>query len=40
MTALFFNLMTLDEFKASIYNIEKAYQWKEGQFVFNTIDRL
>lgn len=40
MTALFFNIMTLDEFKASIYNIEKPSHWREGQFVFNTIDRL
>lgn len=40
MTALFFNIMTLNEFKASIYNIEKPSHWREGQFVFNTIDRL
>ena len=40
MTALFFNIMTLDEFKASIYNIEKPSHWREGQFVFNTIHRL
>ena len=32
--------MTLNEFKASIYNIEKPSHWREGQFVFNTIDRL
>ena len=40
MTALFFNIMTLDEFKASIYNIEKPSHWRKGQFVFNTIERL
>ena len=32
--------MTLNEFKASIYNIKKPSHWREGQFVFNTIDRL
>lgn len=32
--------MTLEEFKASIYNVEKPSDWREGQFVFNTIDSL
>ena len=32
--------MTLEEFKTSIYNIEKPAHWREGQFVFNTIDQL
>ena len=32
--------MTLEEFKNSIYSIEKPSNWREGQFVFNTIDRL
>ena len=32
--------MTLEEFKSSIYNIEKPSHWREGQFVFNTIDSL
>ena len=32
--------MTLEEFKLSIYNVEKPSHWREGQFVFNTIDSL
>ena len=32
--------MTLEEFKTSIYSIEKPTHWREGQFVFNTIDQL
>lgn len=32
--------MTLEEFKNSIYSIEKPSNWRDGQFVFNTIDRL
>ena len=32
--------MTLEEFKSSIYNVEKPTHWREGQFVFNTIDSL
>ena len=32
--------MTLEEFKSSIYNVEKPSYWREGQFVFNTIDSL
>ena len=32
--------MTLEEFKNSIYSIEKTPHWREGQFVFNTIDSL
>ena len=32
--------MTPDEFKAKIYSIEKPPYWREGQFVFNTIDSL
>ena len=32
--------MTLEEFKSSIYNVEKSSDWREGQFVFNTIDSL
>lgn len=32
--------MTLEEFKSSIYNAEKPSHWREGQFVFNTIDSL
>ena len=32
--------MTPDEFKAKIYSIEKPSNWREGQFVFNTIDSL
>lgn len=32
--------MTLEEFKSSIYNVEKPFRWREGQFVFNTIDSL
>ena len=32
--------MTLEEFKNSIYSIEKPSHWREGQFVFNTIDKL
>ena len=32
--------MTLEEFKSSIYNVEKPPHWREGQFVFNTIDSL
>ena len=32
--------MTLEEFKNLIYSIEKAPHWREGQFVFNTIDSL
>ena len=32
--------MTLEEFKNSIYRIEKPSHWREGQFVFNTIDSL
>ena len=32
--------MTPDEFKAKIYNIEKLSNWREDQFVFNTIDSL
>ena len=32
--------MTLEEFKSSIYNVEKPSDWREGQFVFNTIDSL
>ena len=32
--------MTLEEFKSSIYNLEKPSSWREGQFVFNAIDHL
>ena len=32
--------MTLEEFKSSIYNLEKPPNWREGQFVFNAIDHL
>ena len=32
--------MTLEEFKSSIYNVEKPSHWREGQFVFNNIDSL
>ena len=32
--------MTLEEFKNSIYSIEKPSHWRDGQFVFNTIDSL
>ena len=32
--------MTLEEFKSSIYNVEKPSHWREGQFVFITIDSL
>ena len=32
--------MTLEEFKNSIYSIEKPSNWRNGQFVFNTIDKL
>ena len=32
--------MTLEEFKSSIYNLEKPSNWREGQFVFNAIDHL
>ena len=32
--------MTLEEFKNSIYSIEKPSNWRGGQFVFNTIDKL
>lgn len=32
--------MTLEEFKNSIYSIEKPPNWRDGQFVFNTIDKL
>ena len=32
--------MALEEFKNSIYSIEKPPHWREGQFVFNTIDSL
>ena len=32
--------MTIEEFKSSIYNIEKPSHWREGQFVFNIIDSL
>ena len=32
--------MTLEEFKSSIYNVEKPSHWREGKFVFNTIDSL
>lgn len=32
--------MTLEEFKNSIYSIEKPSSWRDGQFVFNTIDKL
>lgn len=32
--------MTVDEFKAKIYSIEKPSNWRKGQFVFNTIDQL
>lgn len=32
--------MTLEEFKNSIYSIEKPSNWRDGQFVFNTIDEL
>ena len=32
--------MTLEEFKNLIYSIEKPSHWREGQFVFNTIDSL
>ena len=32
--------MTLEEFKNSIYSIEKSSNWRDGQFVFNTIDEL
>lgn len=32
--------MTVDKFKAKIYSIEKPSNWREGQFVFNTIDQL
>ena len=32
--------MILEEFKNSIYSIEKPSNWRDGQFVFNTIDKL
>ena len=32
--------MTLEEFKNSIYSVEKPIHWRKGQFVFNTIDSL
>lgn len=32
--------MTPDEFRAKIYSIEKPSHWREGQFIFNTIDSL
>ena len=32
--------MTLEEFKNSIYSIEKPSNWRDGQFIFNTIDKL
>ena len=32
--------MTLEEFKSSIYNVEKRSYWREGQFVFNTLGSL
>ena len=32
--------MALEEFKNSIYSIEKPSNWRDGQFVFNTIDKL
>lgn len=32
--------MTLEEFKNSIYSIEKPSNWRDGQFIFNTIDEL
>lgn len=32
--------MTLEEFKNSIYSIEKPSNWREGQFVFNVINHL
>ena len=32
--------MTLEEFKNSIYSIEKPSNWRDGQFVFNIIDKL
>lgn len=32
--------VTLEEFKNSIYSIEKPSNWRDGQFVFNTIDKL
>lgn len=34
------NFMTLQEFKNIIYQEPKPNEWREGQFVFNTIDRL
>ena len=32
--------MTIEEFKDIIYNEDRPPKWREGQFVFNTIDRL
>ena len=32
--------MTLEEFKNSIYSIDKPSNWRDGQFVYNTIDKL
>ena len=32
--------MTLEEFRISIYSIQKPSHWRDGQFVFNTIDKL
>ena len=32
--------ITLEEFKNLIYSIEKPSNWRDGQFVFNTIDKL
>lgn len=32
--------MTLEEFRISIYSIEKPSHWRDGQFIFNTIDSL
>ena len=32
--------MTLEEFKTSIYSIEKPTHWREGQFVFNIASKI
>ncbi len=32
--------MSIEELKGIIYKEDKPKNWREGQFVFNTIDRL
>lgn len=32
--------MTKEEFKNIIYNEDRPSKWREGQFVFNTVDKL